>query len=189
MSAAEAKRITVDPEVLDELIFALAEGNMTVMERLYRLTHTGLYAFALSLLKDPHDAEDAVQDSYVAVCTSAYQYRSKGKPLAWMMTIVRNLAMAKLREKSRFTGEAVSEEFLIGNETLSVAERVALQGCMQILSDTERQIVVLHAVSGFKHREIAGILKMSLPAVLSRYSRALKKMKQHYEKEAGNEEF
>ena len=54
---------------------------------------------------------------------------------------------------------------------------------MNHLSDEERQIVVLHAVAGFKHREIADLTGLSLTGVLSKYSRALKKLKQYMEQE------
>lgn len=50
--------------------------------------------------------------------------------------------------------------------------------CMTRLTDEERQIVVLHAVAGFKHREIAQIMDLLLPTVLSKYNRALKKLKE-----------
>ena len=45
------------------------------------------------------------------------------------------------------------------------------------LDDAERQIVVLHAVGGMKHRETARLMGMTLTAVLSKYSRAIKKLK------------
>lgn len=45
------------------------------------------------------------------------------------------------------------------------------------LSDQERQVVLLHAVTGLKHREIAALLELPLPTVLSKYSRALKKLR------------
>ena len=48
---------------------------------------------------------------------------------------------------------------------------------MQNLSDQERQIVVLHALAGFKHRETASLLKMPLPTVISKYNRAVKKLR------------
>ena len=54
---------------------------------------------------------------------------------------------------------------------------IAILG-MEELSDEERQIVTLHAVSGFKHREIAELMELPLPTVLSKYSRALKRLKQ-----------
>ena len=45
------------------------------------------------------------------------------------------------------------------------------------LGDAERRIVLLHAVTGMKHREIAALLELPLPTVLSKYHRALKKMR------------
>lgn len=188
VDTVKSQRMNIDSRHLDEMLFAVAEGNMSSLGQLYERTHTGIYAYALSLLRDPHDAEDVVQDVYMSVYNSAYQYSSKGKPLAWMMTITRNLAMAKLREKNRFEDEAISENIAIDVSRLSAAERITLQDCMNKLDSNERQIVVLHAVSGFRHREIAQIMKMSLPAVLSRYSRALRKLRTYYGKGAGHEE-
>ena len=48
---------------------------------------------------------------------------------------------------------------------------------MAKLRDDEREIVMLHAVAGMKHREIASMLELPLSTVLSKYNRALKKLK------------
>lgn len=48
---------------------------------------------------------------------------------------------------------------------------------MRELADEERQILMLHAVTGMKHREIAELLQLSLSTVLSKYHRALKKLR------------
>ena len=71
------------------------------------------------------------------------------------------------------------------SESLSISEedRLTVRACMTELSDTERKILLLHAVSGFKHREIADFLSMPLATVLSKYSRALKKLRSILEKE------
>ena len=45
----------------------------------------------------------------------------------------------------------------------------------------ERKIVVLHAISGLRHREIAKLLDMPLGTVLSTYNRAINKIKKHLE--------
>ena len=50
---------------------------------------------------------------------------------------------------------------------------------MELLSDEERQIVILHAVAGFKHRETAKFLALPLSTILSKYNRAIKKLKNH----------
>ena len=48
---------------------------------------------------------------------------------------------------------------------------------MEALRDDEREIVSLHALTGLKHREIAALMDLALPTVLSKYNRALKKMR------------
>ena len=58
-------------------------------------------------------------------------------------------------------------------------DRSILRSCLEQLRDEQRQIVTLHALSGFKHREIAAILQLPLPTVLSKYHRAVKRLKQH----------
>ncbi|MBO6061992.1 MAG: RNA polymerase sigma factor, partial [Clostridia bacterium] len=50
---------------------------------------------------------------------------------------------------------------------------------LKTLSEDERQVILLHAVSGFKHRETASLLGLPLGSVLSLHSRARKKLKKH----------
>ena len=64
---------------------------------------------------------------------------------------------------------------------LDADERALLQGALASLADEERRIVLLHAVTGLKHREIAALLELPLPTVLSKYHRALKKMRSFLE--------
>ena len=60
---------------------------------------------------------------------------------------------------------------------LDADERIVLQQALGSLAEEERRIVLLHAVTGMKHREIAALLELPLPTVLSKYHRALKKMR------------
>ena len=53
---------------------------------------------------------------------------------------------------------------------------MTLEALLSALGDEERQIVTLHALTGLKHREIAELLGLPLATVLSKYSRALKKL-------------
>jgi hypothetical protein len=52
-----------------------------------------------------------------------------------------------------------------------------LEAVLSALSDEERQIVTLHALTGLRHREIAALLELPLPTVLSKYHRAIRKMR------------
>ena len=60
---------------------------------------------------------------------------------------------------------------------LDVDESALLQHALAVIGEEERRIVMLHAVTGMKHREIAALLEMPLATVLSKYHRALKKMR------------
>lgn len=170
---------------LDPLLAGIARGDSQALAALYHSTSASIYAFALSVLKNAQDAEDVLHDCYLNLYSAAPNYRSLGKPMAWILTITRNLCLLKLRERQKMAD--VSEEdwepYLESRESLSPEDRLILRACMNHLSDEERQIVVLHAVSGFKHREIAELTGHSLTAVLSKYNRAIKKLKQYLEKE------
>lgn len=58
---------------------------------------------------------------------------------------------------------------------------VILETAFRILSKEECQIIILHAVSGLKHREIGGILHLPLSTVLSKYNRGIKKLRAQLE--------
>ena len=58
-----------------------------------------------------------------------------------------------------------------------------LQSGLEIIKEEERQIVLLHASAGLKHREIASSLHMRLATVLSKYNRAVQKLKQYLREE------
>jgi RNA polymerase sigma-70 factor (ECF subfamily) len=181
LAELDGLREELDPSVLDLYIRRIAAGDTRALENLYHETHTSVYAYVISVLKNIHDAEDVLHDCYLAVHSAAANYSSSGKPMAWIITIAKNLCLMKLRERKK-KAEVEDEDFFINaqyneDSRLTPEDAFILNECMNELSDEERQIVVLHVVSGFKHREIASFLNMALPTVLSKYHRALKKLK------------
>ena len=60
-------------------------------------------------------------------------------------------------------------------------DRMVLEAAFQVLSREECQIIVLHAVSGLKNREISELLQIPLSTVLSKYNRGLKKLRRQLE--------
>ncbi len=170
---------------LEELLALIAVSDQEALAKLYHITCASVFAFALSVLKNTQDAEDVLQECYLSIYSSAAAYRPMGKPLAWILTITRNLCLLKLRERRRFADISPEawEDSLQSCGNLSPEDRIILNQCMNRLSDKERQVIILHAVAGFKHREIAELLELPLPNVLSKYNRALKKLKKHLEKE------
>jgi len=164
---------------LERCLAGIAAGDRTALAALYEQTHAAVYGFALSILKNRQDAEDILHDAYLQIWKAAGSYRSEGKPLAWIFTITRNLSLMQLREQSRTVAVPPEEwqSLFAGVPAVSGEDRLVLAAVLGGLSDEERQIVMLHAMTGLKHREIAEILGLKLATVLSKYQRALKKLR------------
>lgn len=168
---------------LESLIFSLTseEGHKKAMAELYSLIRVPVYSYALSLVKNPQDAEDILHDTLISVNDAASSYRPDGKPMAWIITIARNHGYGRLRRR-KYVTDIPDEEwdsYLCEREQVTPEDRMVLEQCLSALSDTERQIVVMHAVAGMKHRLIAETLELPLSTVLSKYNRALKKLRKN----------
>lgn len=177
----EYKRRSASPAILEQYLDGIAKGNSKAMEELYHATSAEIYSYALVVLKNANDAQDVLQDTYLSVYKGIATYRNEGKPMAWIMTVVRNLCMKKLHQRHRNPQLTDEEWEAYVGETggLSLEENVVVRECLTRLSDQERQVVVLHVVSGFRHREIAEMLGLPISTVLSKYNRAIKKLKQY----------
>ena len=159
----------------DGLILRIAEGDTAALEVLYRQTSASVYGFALSILRDPTAAEDVMQDTFVSVMQSASSYQPSGTPMAWLLTIARNLALMRLR-KAENKNISFDELFHVEdphNAYREMENHMVLDKVLRLLTDSERQIVMLHALSGLKHREVADLLDIPQATAISRYNRAL----------------
>lgn len=163
----------------DTLIKRIADGDMEAFRQLYESVSGSIYGFALSITKNAHDAEDVLQDTFLTVHRSASGYQPMGKPIAWILTIARNHALMRLRSSGKTVG--YDELQLQNKEALAqiepVENRILIMELMTTLDSEERQIVMLHAASGLKNREIADLLELPLNTVLSKYHRAIKKLR------------
>ena len=175
-------RPVMDPHDLEELLRQIALGSQQAFEELYRATDSAIYGYALSLMRNHHEAQDIMMDTYLKIRCAAHLYMPMGKPMAWILTITKNIARTKLRSAGRQIPLDDLEETTPSFDQDS-EEAVALEQAMKVLGDQERQILILHAVTGLKHREIAEMLGMPLATVLSKYARSLKKLKKALEED------
>ncbi len=178
----------VQPLALDEaLIMRIGTDDMEAFERFYILTEKPLFAYILSLVRNRQDAEDVLHDTYIKIRAAAHLYEPMGKPMAWVFTIARNFGLMKLRQNKRDTAEPIEtlEERLALPSMMDNDDRFVLATLLDTLEESERSIILLHAVSGYRHREIARDLGIPLSTVLSKYSRGLKKLRRKLERREG----
>lgn len=168
-----------DSRMLEDAIRGIAAGDRDALAELYGATQAAVYGFALSICKNPQDAEDILQDVYLRVWSAADGYEAHGKPMAWLLTITRNLSLMCLRKRSKEAdlSQEELEAFFADKSAVTTDDRMLLTSILKVLDETERRIVMLHAAAGMKHREIAVLLEIPLSTVLSKYTRSLAKLK------------
>lgn len=167
-----------DRKELEKLLLQTASGDKEAFAEIYRRTKAAVYGLALSYLRRPDDAGDVTHDTFIKVWDNAPSYTPKGSPMGWLLTIARNLSLMKLRSESRLeTPDNEEWDAIPDDREVSSDDRIMLQHALGKLGDEERKIVILHSVTGLKHREIAELLELPLATVLSKYNRALKKLK------------
>lgn len=176
--SVQAEERRLDGAGYEELLAGIGRGDPGDFETFYQATNRAIYAYALSLTRSHYDAQDLMMETYLKIRSAAHLYRPQGKPMAWVFAITRNLARDQQRRSGR---EALMGDCPPGTLALAAEDpgedALVLRQAIQVLGAEERQIILLHAVSGLKHREIAQILERPLSTVLSKYRRGLAKLR------------
>lgn len=181
LPAPAKKKENIQALSVDEgLLAEIASGSKDAFAAFYHQTKGAVYAFALSTMKNHEEACDVMQETYLKIRSAAHLYQPMGKPMAWVFTITRNFCLMRLRSQNKLSPLAEEAEGLSPDALTFVQDhddRLVLSAVLGLLSAQERNIVLLHAVSGMKHHEIASLLSIGLSTELSKYHRAIKKLK------------
>ena len=172
----------------DKKMLELQRGDEKAFEDIYNATHRGLFAFILSICRNYHTAEDMMQTAYIRLRTTVASYRAGSNAYAWLYTIAKNATLNELaREKREAPSDMEDGQERYGSYTMDDEGAPVTALMNKVLNDNERQIVTLHVIAGFKHREIAEMLDKPLGTVLWTYNNALAKLKRELEKEGADE--
>lgn len=146
-------------------------ATVSDLEDLYD-AHKGIaYGLAFQLLRDQGAAEDVVQEAFLAVWRSRTQYdKSKGGLRGWLLTIVRNRAIDRLRH-DRLRPEASLELETTGLSDMRSdparlgPERLWIREALESLPEAQRIAISLAYYGGFTQTEIARRTKQPLGTV------------------------
>lgn len=162
---------------LEACLSRMSAGDEAALGEFYHLTRAAVYGYALSLMKNTHDAEDVLQECFLKLVSAPSAYQAQGKPMAYLLRIVRNLCVDRLRLRQRRGEEALPETPVYPDTGLSLEDRLVIRSCLEGLGDREQQTVLLHVLGGLRFHEIASFVGEPLSTVLSRYRRAMKKLR------------
>lgn len=146
---------------------------------MYELIYQDLYRFALCVMRNPHDAEDAVSEAVIRGYEHLSSLRSRESFKNWMFTILSNVCKKKLRMQAK--QKTVSETTIFTGEMEGGREDLLELGldvrrAFSILTEEEQLIVGLSVFGGYQSKEIGKMLKLKDSTVRSKRSRALEKM-------------
>lgn len=131
-------------------------GDEAAFRLLYRRHTPRLYQFLLRVVGGgEHDAEDAVQETWLRACRALGRFRWDCAFSSWLTGIGLNVARSWLRQRAS-SREAVLDELPEPPARAAPPDgRVDLERAIAALPDSYRAVLVLHDVEGFKHGEIA----------------------------------
>lgn len=142
-------------------------------KELYKAVYQDLYRFALCMLKQPHDAEDAVSEAVLSAYTNIHKLRKEDAFRSWIFQILANVCRKKL--KSRERTETELKEDLVSTDPCD-GLRTDIQRAFLVLEEEDQLIIGLSVYGGYDSTEIGKMLKMNPNTVRSRRKRSLEKM-------------
>ena len=165
-----------------ELVLRARRGEEIALSMLIERYQKSAYALALSVTGRHEDAEDVAQESFLVALEQLDECRIPERFAGWFMTIVRN------RSRNLIRRESLRETSDLPRGTRSriptpdkIAETSELRGILQqaiaSLPEVQQQVVLLHDLEGWKHREIAERLGLPSGTVRSHLHFARKALK------------
>ena len=143
-------------------------------DNIYEEYFDRVYYKVLSVVKNDDDAEDICQETFISVYKNLSKFREESNIYTWIYRIAINKTYDFFKKRKL--------EFEINDDVLSLPEdinfdtKVILEEKLKLISDKEREIVVLKDIYGYKLKEIAEMKNMNLSTVKSVYYKALKDM-------------
>jgi RNA polymerase sigma-70 factor (ECF subfamily) len=166
-----------------------------------------LYSAAMRMTRNPSDAEDLVQETYLKAYRAYHTFEAGTNLKAWLYRILTNTYINKYRKDSRRPSEVdlgdVEDLYLyrrIGSEASAEASRTTedrvldglvesdIKAAVEALPENFRMPVLLADLEGFSYKEIAEILDIPIGTVMSRLHRGRKAMQKalwEYAKQRG----
>ena len=164
---------------LDELVLAGARrGNLDACEKIYRAYQRPAYNTAVRICRCPEMAHDVCQEAFITVFRKIRQFRGDSPFWGWLRRVVVNHAISAIRKQPG--PEHVEFEEYQGSDPgqqQQIGMAMDLETALGQLDDTDRAIVWLHDVEGYRHREIAKLFSRTESFSKTRLARAREQLR------------
>jgi len=149
-----------------ELIEQCIHKDHKASKMLYDMYKNKVFSIAVRMLGDFHDAEDAAQDIFIKIFQTIDRFRGESAFSTWVYKIAVNTSIEHLRKRKKhnktdsFDSDDYSYQIMDDKNTPNMFGLI-MENEINELPAGYKTVFILHAVEGFKHNEIAGILNIT----------------------------
>jgi RNA polymerase sigma-70 factor (ECF subfamily) len=170
-----------------ELVTRAQDGDTQAFEALALQSHTRLQSVAIGILRDPHLAEDAVQQAMLGIWRDLGRLRDLDRFEAWSYRLLIRICHAEARRRRARQGDVpidAAAEPVAADAYGAVIRRDQLERAFARLSFEERTIIVLHHLMDMTLDRVAEVLEIPQGTAYSRISRAMEALRAALEADA-----
>lgn len=166
---------------MEQLIADCHANDRKAQLRLYNRYCDGMFIVARRFLRDPFEAEDAMQEAFIKAFSKLHQYQGEVTFGAWLKRIVINKCIDKLKAK-KLELVALNEHILSTaeeDENWQVDDGIGVEQVKKAIEELPEKYkypLMLYLIEGYDHEEIADILNISQVASRTLVHRGKKKL-------------
>jgi RNA polymerase sigma factor (sigma-70 family) len=165
-----------------DLIDDCLKGSRKAQFKIYKLYYKAMFNTCVRLVNDPMEAEDIMQEAFLAAFSKLADYKRKVSFGAWLKRIVINKTIDYLRTRKNIFDplDNISEPVYMDQEdedslVSSISPEIVLKE-IENLPEGYRIVLSLYLTEGYDHEEIAGILNITPSTSRSQYARGKEKL-------------
>ena len=174
------------PNIHQDLIDRCRDSDRGAQFEIYGLYYKAMYNTSLRIVKDPGEAEDIMQESFLSAFDKIETYSGTVSFGAWLKKIVINRSLDSLK-KRRLSFEILDEGVIPDQDEESdydgISDRIEeIRKAIMRLPDGFRVVLTLYLFEGYDHEEIGQILNINPSTSRSQFTRARKKLEEIFKK-------
>lgn len=164
----------------EEIITRVQQGNEEMLEVLIRRYYDEVYYFCCYKTGDTESSYDCTQETFLKVTRYIHRYAEKSRFKGWLFSIARNVCNDYFRGKPQELPDTDSLMDIAEQRNAIASSEVAqdIREAIKLLTEEQREVVILRFYCDFKVREIAKIVGVPLATAKSRLKRGIARLKE-----------
>ncbi|MDR2774724.1 MAG: RNA polymerase sigma-70 factor [Tannerella sp.] len=165
----------------EKLISGVKEDDYVSYNKLFMRYYSRLCQYVYTLLENREDAEDVVQELFLNLWNSRKRIEIVENVSGYLFKTAKNIALNHIRSAKNYRlmleGRDKTEPYYEENQLETDEFRIALYDCIERLPERSREVLILHRIKGFKQKEIAEKLSISVKTIKNQIWMSLQRLR------------